>query len=195
MKAILRSMLVLAVLAVLACIPVTASAQVGIAKRLVTVGVGGGMSVPVSDARDAFNNGFNVQGFARLNVPKLPVMPRFDLNFSRLALDEAQVGVPGTQQILSGLANLQISVLPLGPVRPYVVAGLGAYNLKTDTDGVAPTSESKTHFGIDGGAGVALHLGVINGFIEGRVDNVYTDSGAIDAKQIQLIPVTFGLTF
>ena len=192
MKTILRSM---AVLAVLVSIPVAASAQVGLAKRLVTVGVGGGMSVPVSDAGDAFNNGFNVQGFARLNVPKLPVMPRFDLNFSRLAIDESQVGIPGTQQILSGLANLQFSVLPLGPVRPYVVAGLGAYNLKTETEGVTPTSESKTHFGINGGAGVALQLGMINGFIEGRVDNVYTEEGAIDAQQVQFIPVTFGLTF
>lgn len=192
MKTVIRSMVVLAVLV---SIPVAASAQVGLAKRLVTVGVGGGMSVPVSDAGDAFNNGFNVQGFARLNVPKLPVMPRFDLNFSRLAIDESQVGIPGTQQILSGLANLQISVLPLGPVRPYVVAGLGAYNLKTETEGVTPTSESKTHFGINGGAGVALHLGMINGFIEGRVDNVYTEEGAIDANQVQFIPVTFGLTF
>ena len=192
MKTFIRSMVVLAVLV---SIPVVASAQVGLAKRLVTVGVGGGMSVPVSDAGDAFNNGFNVQGFARLNVPKLPVMPRFDLNFSRLAIDESQVGIPGTQQILSGLANLQVSVLPLGPVRPYVVAGLGAYNLKTETEGVTPTSESKTHFGINGGAGVALHLGMINGFIEGRVDNVYTEEGAIDANQVQFVPVTFGLTF
>lgn len=192
MKTILRSVVVLVVLV---SFPMAASAQVGIAKRLVTVGVGGGMSVPVSNAGDAFNNGFNVQGFARLNVPKLPVMPRFDLNFSRLAFDEAQVGVPGTQQILSGLANLQLSVLPLGPVRPYVVAGLGAYNLKTETDGDTPTSESKTHFGINGGAGVALHLGMVNGFVEGRVDNVYTESGAIDTNQIQFVPVTFGLTF
>ncbi|HET9327179.1 MAG TPA: outer membrane beta-barrel protein [Candidatus Eisenbacteria bacterium] len=192
MKTFIRSMVVLAVLV---SIPVVASAQVGLAKRLVTVGVGGGMSVPVSDAADAFNNGFNVQGFARLNVPKLPVMPRFDLNFSRLAIDESQIGIPGTQQIISGLANLQVSVLPLGPVRPYVVAGLGAYNLKTETEGVTPTSESKTHFGINGGAGVALHLGMINGFIEGRVDNVYTEEGAIDANQVQFVPVTFGLTF
>jgi len=190
MKTILRSMVVLAVLA---SIPMTASAQVGVVKRLVTVGVGGGMSVPVSDAGDAFNNGFHVQGFARLNVPKLPVMPRFDLNFSRLAFDETALGVPGTEQILSGLANLQLSVLPMGPLQPYLIAGVGAYNLKTETDGV--DAESKTHFGINGGAGVALHLGMINGFVEGRVDNVYTEEGAIDTKQVQFIPVTFGLTF
>jgi opacity protein-like surface antigen len=192
MRAILRS---IAVLVVLASAPMTASAQVGLARHFVTLGVGGGMSVPVSDAGDAFKNGFNVQGFARLNVPKLPVVPRFDLDFSHFDLDEAQVGVPGTGQILAGLANLQINVLPLGPVRPYLIAGLGAYNLKTETEGTSPTSVTATHFGINGGAGVTLHLGAINGYVEGRVDNVYTEKGMIDSDKVQVVPVTFGLTF
>ena len=195
MRNVLRSITVLAVLAVLACSPMAASAQVGLAKHFVTVGVGGGVSVPVSDAGDAFKNGFNVKGFARLNVPKLPVMPRFDLDFSRFNLDEAQVGVPGTGQILAGLANLQMSVLGFGPVRPYIIAGLGAYNLKTDTQGLTPSSVSQTHFGVNGGAGVNLHLGMINGFAEGRIDNIFTDSGMIDASKVQFVPVTFGLTF
>jgi opacity protein-like surface antigen len=185
----------IAVLAVLVSTPPVASAQVDLAKHFVTVGVGGGMSVPVSSAGDAFKNGFNIQSFARLNVPKLPVMPRFDFNFSRFELDAAQMGVPGTSQILSGLANLQLSVLPLGPVQPYVIAGLGAYSLRTETNGITPTSVNNVRFGINGGAGVTLHLGMINGFIEGRVDNVYTEKGVIDTDQIQVVPVTFGLTF
>ena len=185
----------IAVLVVLVSSPSAASAQVGLAHHFVTLGVGGGMSMPVSDAGDAFKNGFNVQGFARLNVPKLPVMPRLDLNFSRFDLDDAQTGVPGTSQIIAGLANLQISVLPLGPVRPYVIAGLGAYNLQTKLEGTSPTSVTDTRFGINGGAGVALNFGKINGYIEGRVDNVFTQKGMIDSEQIQVVPVTFGLTF
>ena len=182
-------------LVVLCLTPLAASAQVGLAQRFVTVGVGGGMSVPVNDAGTAFNNGFHMQGFARLNMPSLPVMPRFDLNFSRFDLNEAQLGIPGPSQILSGLANLQMTVLPLGPVRPYVIAGLGAYHLKTETEGISPSSISNTRFGINGGAGVALRLGRINGFVEGRVDNVFTEKGMIDEDQIQVVPVTFGLTF
>lgn len=186
---------VLAVLVVLVSTPLAASAQVGLAERFVTVGLGGGMSVPVSDAGTAFKNGFHVQGFARLKVPSLPVMPRFDLNFSRFNLNDAQIGVPGTSQILAGLANLQFSVLPLGPVRPYMIAGVGAYNLNTKTEGISPTSVSHTNFGINGGAGVALNLGKLHGFAETRVDNVFTQKGMIDSKQIQVVPVTFGLTF
>ena len=183
-----------AVLVVLVCTPLAASAQVGVASRFVTVGVGGGMSVPVSEAGNAFDSGFHMQGFARLNVPQLPVMPRFDLNFSQFDLKDA-VGIPGKNQILAGLANLQMSVLPLGPVRPYVIAGLGAYHLKTETEGISPESVSSTRFGINGGAGVELNFGRINGFIEGRVDNVFTEKGMIDEEQIQVVPVTFGLTF
>jgi opacity protein-like surface antigen len=192
MKTMLRS---IALLLILAATPLAASAQVGLASHFVTVGVGGGMSVPVGDASNAFKNGFNVQGFARLKVPKLPVMPRFDLDFSHFNLDQAQMGVPGKGQILAGLANLQIGVLPLGPVRPYLIAGAGAYNLKTDIEGTTPASASATHFGINGGAGVTLHFGAVNGYVEGRVDNVYTEKGVINTQQVQLIPVTFGLTF
>jgi opacity protein-like surface antigen len=190
-----RTVCAVAVLAALVSTPMAASAQLGLAQRFVTVGVGGGMSVPVSDAGTAFNNGFHMQGFARLNTPSLPVMPRFDLNFSRFNLNDAQLGVPGTSQILAGLANLQMSVVPLGPVRPYIIAGLGAYHLKTETEGISPESVSSTRFGINGGAGVAFHLGKLNGFVEGRVDNVFTERGMIDEEQIQVVPVTFGLTF
>jgi len=42
---------------------------------------------------------------------------------------------------------------------------------------------------------VNLHLGMINGFAEGRIDNIFTDSGMIDASKVQFVPVTFGLTF
>jgi opacity protein-like surface antigen len=184
----------ISVLFVLVATPMVASAQVGLASRFVTIGVGGGMSVPVSEAGNAFDSGFHLQGFARLNTPSLPVMPRFDLNFSKFDLNQ-QLGVPGSSQILSALGNLQMTVLPLGPVRPYIIAGLGAYHLKTETSGISPSSVSDTRFGINGGAGVALNLGKLHGFVEGRVDNVVTEKGMIDDDQIQVVPVTFGLTF
>lgn len=172
-----------------------AQAQVGVAKRFVTFGIGGGMSVPVSDARDAFKNGFNAQGFVRFHPPALPVIPRIDLNYSKFDLDDAQTLVPGTSQIISGLANLQLYVLPTGPIRPYVIAGLGAYSFNTKTEGVGGVEESSMRFGINGGAGLTLSLGAISAYLEGRVDNVYTEAGMIDETQIQVVPVTFGITF
>ena len=51
--------------------------------HIVSVGLGGGVSVPVSDAKDAFKTGFNGQGFVRLNLKFLPIVPRIDFTFSR----------------------------------------------------------------------------------------------------------------
>ena len=172
-----------------------AQAQVGVAKRFVSFGIGGGMSVPVSDASDAFKNGFNAQGFIRFNPPMLPVIPRLDLNYSRFDLNDAQTLVPGMGQIVSGLANIQVYVLPVGPIRPYVIAGLGAYGIKTATEGPGGIAKSDIRFGINGGGGVTMKLGSFSAYVEGRVDNVYTDSGVIDASKVQVVPVTFGIVF
>jgi hypothetical protein len=76
-----------------------------------------------------------------------------------------------------------------------VTAGLGAYSFKTETDGVGGVSTSSVRFGINGGGGVNLKLGAIGAYVEGRVDNVYTEKGMVDANSIQVVPVTFGITF
>jgi len=181
-----------------------AHAQLGMAgaagHRLVSFGIGGGVSVPVSDAKDAFNTGFNGQGFVRLNLNALPIQPRVDFTFSRFDISDAQLATPGasgTGQIFAGLANLQYSILPTGPIRPYIVAGIGAYNTKTDVTGIPSyANTSSTDFGINGGAGITFKLGnLVSGYVEGRVDNVYTKKGLKNSDQIQVVPVTFGLVF
>src|SRR5262245_19706479 len=182
-------------LALLASVGTAEAGVASVAKRFVTFGVGGGASVPVSNAGDVFKNGFNVQGYAQFHPPVIPVMPRLDLNYSQFDLDDAQTLIPGTGQILSGLASVQMPLVSFGPIRPYITAGLGAYSLKTETEGPGGVSTSDVKFGINGGGGVQLKLGMINAYIEGRVDNVYTDQGVIDAGSLQVVPVTFGITF
>jgi opacity protein-like surface antigen len=180
--------------------------------HMISVGLGGGVSVPVSDAKDVFDNGFNGQGFVRLNLGALPITPRFDFTFNKFDIksSSASSGIPsglsytgGTNTTLAGAANLQIPLMH-GPVSPYLIAGLGAYNVKTELDNTsavyAPggnpnTSNSETHFGINGGAGLIVKLGIVSLYAEGRVDNVYTDQGLIDSKSIQTVPVTFGLVY
>jgi opacity protein-like surface antigen len=166
--------------------------------HLVSIGLGGGVTVPVSDAKDAFKNGFNGQGFVRLNLHFLPVSPRLDFTFSKFDLDDAKVGTTGTGQVLAGLANLQMYLIHGGPIRPYIVAGVGAYNVKTEIDASGAASEqeiSDTRFGVNGGAGLVIKLPVVSLYAEGRVDNVFTDKGLIDSDQIQVVPVSFGLVY
>jgi hypothetical protein len=82
-------------------------------------------------------------------------------------------------------------------VRPYIVAGLGAYNSKTDISGVPNVSgSSSTDFGINAGGGFVFKLGsAVSGYAEGRIDNVYSNGGFVSSDQVKVIPVTFGLVF
>ena len=104
------------------------------------------------------------------------------------------LGLPSSHaNVLAGTGGLQISLLP-GPVRPYVTAGLGAFSVSNVVDSANHTSNSKVHFGIDGGAGLAISIGRVSAFTEGRVQNIYTnDTGVIRRKSITQVPVTFGL--
>ena len=164
--------------------------------RMISFGIGGGVSVPVADAKEAFKTGFNGQGFVRLNLHGLPIQPRLEFSLSHFDVDEVKFGNTGTGQVMAGLANLEFPLLQTGMIRPYIVAGAGVYNLKTDLDNTSTGDVSNTQFGVNGGGGVMLHFGhTISAYAEARVDNVFTDKGFIDTDQIQVVPVTFGVVF
>lgn len=162
-------------------------------RHLVRFGLGGGVSVPTTDAADALKTGVNGQGYVLVD-PGLGIPLRVNLGYQKFDYQDALLGggATGDSQMLSGLAGLSVNVLPMGPLRPYVTGALGAFRLKETSGGV---SASSTRFGIDGGAGLALKLGRMEAFVEGRVQNVYTEAGVIDAKSIRAVPVTFGLLF
>ena len=199
-----RKVLVLAFAVLTLAIVPAARAQGGTEgmgpNRLVSFGLGGGVSVPVSDAKDAFKSGFNGNGFARFNLKGLPIVPRVDFTFSKFDVQSAKLAVPGatgTGQILGGLASLQYFVIPRGPIRPYITAGVGAYNFKTELTNVpSATSRSNMQFGVNDGAGVLVKLGsLVSAFVEGHIDNVHGDKGLVDSKQIQVVPVSLGVVF
>ena len=166
--------------------------------RPVKIGFGGGASVPVSDAKDAFKTGFHGKAMVMWNAPVLPFGIRGSLGYERLDLKSLAPGVSGTGRILSGMGNLTYG-FPVGPVKPYIIAGVGAFNLKNDVSGASNPSQTK--FGIDAGAGLELKLGGLAAFIEGKFENIYTDQGlsggaaSAQAFKTQIIPVTFGIFF
>jgi hypothetical protein len=167
-------------------------------RHFIRIGFGGGVSVPTDNAADAFDNGINGQAFLLID-PGLGFPIRLNLGYQKFDWKEAVLsGVTGGEsQILSGVAGLSFDLFRVGPVRPYVMAGVGAFNLKETLEGVATAdaSTTTTNFGIDGGAGIALKLGRLEAFIEGRVQNVYTHEGVIDSSTIRAVPVTFGILF
>ncbi|MCI0434584.1 MAG: porin family protein [Gemmatimonadetes bacterium] len=183
-----------------AAVPVQGQERSGQAPstRMIRIGFGGGMAVPVGDAGDAFDSGVNGQACLLVSLGVLPPL-RFNLGYQKFDLkSQGLISATGTTTIVSGVAGLSIDLFQAGPFRPYVTAGLGAFNVNEDVvDGfVSPDgSTSSVNFGIDGGAGLAIRLGRVEGFVEARVQNVYTESGVVDAESIRSIPVTFGFLF
>lgn len=207
-RSVVRAALVpLALLAFAPAGPAAAQAFVP-SGRILSVGLGGGVTVPVSDAKDAFDNGINGHGFVRLNLPLFPIQPRLDFTFQKLDVKDVAFAAPdftggesftgGDQQVLSTLAQGQIALIQAGPVQPYLVAGVGFSSFKTTLDGgtTSGTIEDRTtKFTVSGGAGVNVKLGPVSGYVEGRLDNIMNDGELVDFSSVQLVPVSFGIVF
>jgi len=166
----------------------------------IQIGFGGGASVPVSHAKDAFKSGWHGSGIVRLNLPMMPFGLQGNFTYHHFSLDQQNVGFAGSGRILSGIADARFGLPIPGPIKLYLLAGVGSYNIKADPDSSgAPASKSTTKFGINGGGGVTIHFpGLpVNAFVEGKIENIYTDQGLNSAVvkdfKTQIVPVTFGI--
>jgi len=178
--------------------------------RPISFAFGGGASVPVGNYKDALKAGWNGQGSLIFNIPGVPVAFRADLNYNKFTFkNDLPFSSDGTgtittsnditQQILGGLANITIP-FHMGPVSPYVTAGLAGFNIKTNLGdaGVGTENPSETSFAVNGGAGLSMRLFGASAFIEAKLNNVYADKKFISNKELkalQFVPVTFGFVF
>ena len=173
------------------------------AAGVVQVGLAAGVSVPVDKVADAFDNGITGQGFVKFNIPFI-IQPRLDFTFQDMDITDPSIVAPGfapgsytggTQQIWSGIAHAQFDLIHAGPITPYLLLGVGMSNLDTSLEDLSgeSTSKSTTQVMVDGGAGVAVKIGPIKGFLEGRLSNVMNDGELIDFDSVQTVPVTLGV--
>jgi len=179
--------------------------------RPISFAFGGGASVPVGSYKDALKTGWNGQGSIIFHFAGLPLSLRADLSYNHFTfkndLPFSSGGTGGTptsaeditQQILGGLANVSIP-FHMGPVSPYITAGLAGFNIKTNLGDVVPgeQDESATKFAVNGGLGLSMKLFGASAFVEAKLNNVYTDGkviGSKELKDLQFVPVTFGFVF
>jgi opacity protein-like surface antigen len=75
------------------------------------------------------------------------------------------------------------------PIRPYVLGGLGFYNVKVDVSGV---SGSSTKIGFGGGAGAAFKVGTggTRIFVEGKYVHL-----SVSGANLSSIPIRAGIRF
>ncbi len=176
-----RTLKGLAALAMMATTASVAQAQGGLG-----FGLHAGAALPMGDFGDVAGTGFQVGGELGFNPAALPVGVRIDVDFNRFGIDVEGLDVDGHFQALSGTANALLKI-PATAISPYLVGGLGLYNMKVDVEG---ESESETKFGIQVGGGLQFNLSGMATHLEAKYVNVFFEgeSGAY-------IPITFGIMF
>jgi len=190
MKGLLNSIAALGVLALLAA--GSAQAQTSGGGNWISVGVGGGVSIPLGSTSDAVKTGWNGTAIFQYKPATSPVGFQIDGMYSQLkATDAVKLIDPlaDKSEIFSGTGNVVfwLPVAETTKIRPYLLGGGGVYNVKAkDTDG---TSASVTKFGINAGAGFDFDLQPRVGiFLEGRFHNVFTEG-----TDVKFIPITAGV--
>jgi len=194
----------IALLALSALAPADAHAQRRV-PRVLSVGLGGGGTVPVGDFANDVKTGWNgLLYFQYQPVGQGPWAVRAEAQYSGASYTDdflSDVGATEDDDLSNSVLYAGVSAVyhlgrPGAAARPYLVGGLGLYQLTarlTDAGGVS-VSDSETGFGFNGGAGMRFG-GPVAIFVETRFHQFsITPSGAEKATS-QFIPVSIGITF
>ena len=152
------------------------------------VGLGAGAAVPIGDFADSDKLGWLGQLIAGITGPSGRLGGRIDGGYSRHSFKGTVSGHDG----LFG-ANADV-VLNFGTTaskaRPYVLAGVGFYNVKsTGSTGSVSYSTSETKGAFNGGAGVNIKTsGNMALYLEGRFVSIRAEGGSLN-----FIPLSVGL--
>ena len=135
-------------------------------------GLKGGLSVPTSDTKDAFDDGYHGGLVLSYELPALPLGLRIDGDYHHFSAKTGGTNLSGSAQIFDGNANLVFGIRIIA-VKVYALGGGGLYNVKLKAENAAGSvSTSDTQFGWNGGAGVALVVGKVSIFGEARYHEV-----------------------
>jgi hypothetical protein len=185
---VLNKLLAAAVVVAVSSAPAVARAQMGAPQPTEgwRFGVGVGPTFPVGDYGTADKLGFHGLFLVQMPVSNTPIHLRADLMYSQTSHKN---GVSGNSKLVGGTVD---ALYHLGDrrasMRPYILGGLGYYNVKVVAGGFSG-SQSKIGFGV--GGGVLFGLGVsMHGFAEARYMSISTSGGSTG-----FVPVTFGLMF
>jgi hypothetical protein len=154
--------------------------------------LGGGLTLPLGNFGDAVGTGFHGLAAVGFQPANFPVGIQVDGMYQRLGIDDDPVfgEVDANIQLIQGTANAvyKFQTSEETKVRPYIIGGVGVYNVKATGDDVPDNAGSDTEFGINGGAGFDFVAGAVGVFVEGRFHNVFTEG-----ESTNFIPITVGV--
>jgi len=156
-----------------------------------TLGVGIGITNPMSDWKDKTNGLGDKMGFhfgvgAGLALGSAPVRLRIEGTWTQTS---HQSGIDGKTRMLGGMVSLVYPFATAGNIKPYILGGVGFYSTKVTVPS-ASVDTSKTSVGFGGGAGIRFPLSSASLFVEAR----YLSVKAFDLTLAQL-PITVGVSF
>jgi len=183
-RLILTGVLVLSAL-VLSAAPVAAQGTGGF-----QFGLSGGVSLPTSDTKDAYGDGWHGGLVLNYELPALPLGLRVDGDYRNFASKNSGAS-SRSAEIIDGNANLVLGIRIIA-VKVYALGGGGLYNVKLKAENAAGSiSTSDTEFGWNAGAGVALVIGKVSIFGEGR----YHEVSLSDNQKFKFVAATAGILF
>lgn len=169
----------------------------------ISFGISGGAAVPTGDLSNGTSNGssgvntgYNVTGSLAFALPVIPFGIRADAAYNQFGTknlvfpDFVNSGYYNSDvRALAFTANLVFPLrLQATVLRPYLIGGLGLYNVRTSPFGVG--SSSQNNFGFNLGSGLTIPLTGFNTFIEARYHHANQDRGSVS-----FVPITVGVMF
>lgn len=157
------------------------------AQSPIKLGIAGGLTLPMSDTKEAVENGYNGTVTLAFNAPLIPVGLRVDGMFNELKGKELG-NLPNLPNlsVSSVNANLTFNLIPLPVVRVYAIGGVGYYRTE-----FKDFSDPRNDIGFNAGLGVRLGFLGPQVFAEGRYHRVNTGNDT----HIDIVPVTIGVMF
>ncbi|MDQ2767286.1 MAG: porin family protein, partial [Gemmatimonadota bacterium] len=184
--------------------PVSAQAVIGSPVRF---GIMGGATVPLSDLSDQNKTGWNAGALVSIGVPLVPVSFRIDGQWQQMkGKNFATLGGAGGSssyanlRIIDGTANIVYTFGAALPTKFYLIGGAGVYNERFTDPNDSNLNASGTKFGLNAGVGFKFQLTGFATFIEARYHNVIHgtavgDGSNSNAKSLQFVPISVGITF
>jgi len=183
----MKNSMKIAAFAGLLALPLTVRAQ-----RSVSVGVSGGVSVPMGDLADAVDLGYNVTGHLYYMRSTMKLGFRGDVGYDSW---EGKGSSSALDANLSSLAFVANGIFNFGEstaaMRPYLLAGAGMYRTKSSSEVAGMESSStSSDAGIQGGLGLTFKLSGFNTFLEARYVNIFSEGNSTS-----FAPIVFGIRF
>ena len=158
-------------------VPAVASAQIGF-------GVAAGAAFPMGDFGKSYSSGYHVQASVNISPPALPIGFRIDGTLDNFALKTSTTAT-GSYRVAGVGGNVLLGLGGVPLLGPYVLAGVGFYNLNSPL-----TGGSINKPGANVGAGFRFGLGSMGVFAETGYHYISGDGGST-----QFVPVMFGVSF